>query len=128
MVTEITQGVKVTVKTEYKHEYSRPLQMHHVFTYHIVIENHSDYTVQLMRRHWNIYDANGTVAEVEGEGVIGEQPVLAPGEVHEYASGCHLKSGIGKMMGTYLMERFLDGKKFRVSIPEFTLIAPYLNN
>ncbi|MCU0450502.1 MAG: Co2+/Mg2+ efflux protein ApaG [Bernardetiaceae bacterium] len=126
--TEITQGVKVTVKTEYKLEYSRPLQMHHVFTYHITIENNSDYTVQLLRRHWNIYDANGTVAEVEGEGVIGEQPVIGPGERHEYASGCHLKSGIGKMRGSYLMERFLDGKKFRVGIPEFTLMAPYLNN
>lgn len=128
MITEVTQGVKVSVRTEYKSEYSRPMQNHHVFTYHITIENNSDYTVQLMRRHWEIYDGNGTVAEVDGDGVIGEQPVLAPGEVHEYASGCHLKSGIGKMLGYYTMERIMDGHEFPVAIPEFSLIAPYLCN
>lgn len=128
MITEITQGVSVTVTTEYKEDFSRPLQLHHVFTYHIRIENHSDHSVQLMRRHWFVYDSNGLVTEVEGEGVIGEQPVLAPGQVHEYVSGCHLKSGLGKMKGTYLMERLYDGRMFKVNIPEFIMEAPYLQN
>ena len=128
MVTEITEGVKITVATEYQAEYSSPAQEHYVFTYKISIENCSEYTVQLLRRHWHIYDSNGVVREVEGEGVIGLQPVLEPGETHEYVSGCNLKTSIGKMKGTYLMERIVDGKQFRVRIPEFTMMAPYRLN
>src|SRR3712207_3359051 len=125
MTTEITEGVKVTVLTEFQPEYSSPAQAHYVFTYKISIENCSEYTVQLLRRHWFIYDANGSLREVEGEGVVGQQPVLEPGEAHEYISGCNLKTGIGKMKGTYLMERVVDGKQFKVRIPEFTMIVPY---
>jgi len=82
----------------------------------------------LLRRQWFIFDTNGTVREVEGEGVIGLQPVLEPGEIHEYVSGCNLKTTIGKMMGSYLMERMIDGKQFFVEIPEFNLIVPYRQN
>ncbi|MCU0353437.1 MAG: Co2+/Mg2+ efflux protein ApaG [Cytophagales bacterium] len=128
MVTEITEGVKVTVATEYQAEYSSPVQDHFVFTYKIVIENCSEYTVQLLRRHWHIHDSNGVIREVEGEGVIGLQPVLEPGEVHEYVSGCNLKTSMGKMYGTYLMERIVDGKQFRVRIPEFTMTAAFRLN
>jgi len=128
MTTEITEGVKVTVLTEFQPEYSSPAQAHYVFTYKISIENCSEYTVQLLRRHWFIYDANGSLREVEGEGVVGQQPVLEPGEIHEYISGCNLKTGIGKMKGTYLMERVVDAKQFRVRIPEFTMIVPYRLN
>ncbi|EKB47150.1 MULTISPECIES: Co2+/Mg2+ efflux protein ApaG [Cytophagales] len=128
MVSEVTQGVKVSVETEYQPEYSSPGQMHFVFTYRITIENNSQYTVQLLRRQWFIHDANNTNREVEGEGVVGQQPVLEAGQSHTYVSGCNLKSGIGKMFGTYLMERVLDGKKFRVKIPEFTMIAPFKLN
>jgi ApaG protein len=128
MTTEITEGVKVTVLTEFQPEYSSPAQAHYVFTYKISIENCSEYTVQLLRRHWYIYDANGSLREVEGEGVVGQQPVLEPGETHEYISGCNLKTGIGKMKGTYLMERVVDAKQFRVRIPEFTMIVPYRLN
>jgi ApaG protein len=124
MVTEITQGIKVTVETEYQPAYSSPSQYHFVFTYRITIENQSEYTIQLMRRHWNIFDAGFTMREVEGEGVVGQQPVLEPGQNHQYVSGCNLKSGIGKMIGTYEMERVVDGTKMRVNIPEFTMIAP----
>jgi ApaG protein len=116
MVTEITQGVKVTVETEYQPSYSSPSQYHYVFTYRI--------TIQLKRRRWNIYDAGFLPREVEGEGVVGQQPVLEPGESHTYVSGCNLKSGIGKMVGTYLMERVVDGAAFTVNIPEFTMVAP----
>jgi len=124
MVTEITKGIKVSVETEYQPAYSSPSQYHYVFTYRITIENHSEYTIQLLRRHWHIFDAGFTQREVEGEGVVGQQPVLEPGQAHQYVSGCNLKSGIGKMIGTYLMERVVDGVTLQVNIPEFTMIAP----
>src|SRR6478609_10001110 len=107
MVTEITNGVKVSVATSYQKEYSSPVQNHYVFTYKILIENNSEYTVQLMRRHWYIYDANAMVRQVEGEGVVGQQPVLEPGETYEYVSGCNLKTEMGKMKGYYTMERIV---------------------
>ena len=128
MITEITHGVKVSVETFYQQEYSSPAQYHYVFTYKIRIENFSNYTVQLLRRHWFIYDANGTLREVEGEGVVGQQPVLEPGQEHEYVSGCNLKTELGKMKGTYLMERVMDGERFDVNIPEFVMAAPYKLN
>lgn len=124
MVAQVTQGVKVIVETEYQPSYSSPSQYHYVFTYRITIENHSDFTVQLLRRHWHIFDAGFNVREVEGEGVIGQQPVLEPGQTHQYISGCNLKSGLGKMVGTYLMERIVDGTRFTVNIPEFTMVSP----
>ena len=128
MVTEITEGVKVSVATEYQPEYSSPIQSHYVFTYKIKIENHSEFTIQLLRRHWYIHDANGILREVEGEGVVGQQPVLEPGDSHEYVSGCNLKTGIGKMRGTYLMERIVDGKQFDARVPEFTMVVPFRLN
>ncbi|KAA5540167.1 Co2+/Mg2+ efflux protein ApaG [Adhaeribacter rhizoryzae] len=128
MGTTTTQGVKVTVTTNYLPDYSSPGQQHYVFAYKINIQNNSEFTVKLLRRHWYIHDSNGVVREVEGEGVVGQQPVLEPGEAHEYVSGCNLKSGIGKMRGTYLMERLVDGKQFNVVIPEFVLIVPYKLN
>lgn len=128
MVTEITEGIKVSVETEYQPEYSSPSQYHYVFTYRITIENGSENTIQLLRRHWFIHDANTILREVEGEGVVGQQPVLEPGQSHKYVSGCNLKSGIGKMRGTYLMERIVDGKSFEVIIPEFTMVVPFKYN
>jgi len=102
--------------------------MHYVFTYRITIENHSDYTIKLQRRHWFIHDANNSIREVEGEGVVGQQPILEPGEIHQYVSGCNLRSGLGKMHGIYIMEKVMDGKIFDVIIPEFTMIVPYILN
>src|SRR5882724_3002816 len=124
MIAEVTQGVKVTVETEYQPSYSNPSQLHYVFTYRITIENLSEFTIQLLRRHWHINDAGFEEREVEGEGVVGQQPVLEPGQSHQYVSGCNLKSGMGKMAGTYLMERVMDGAQFNVTIPEFTMVAP----
>lgn len=128
MVTSTTKGIKISVTTEYQPAYSSPTQFHYVFTYKIDIENLSDQTIQLISRHWYIHDANRTVKEVQGEGVVGQQPILEPGESHNYVSGCNLKSGIGKMHGTYTMERILDGKKFNVKIPEFNMVVPYKLN
>ena len=124
MVTEITEGIKVTVETEYQPYYSSPSQYHYVFTYKIGIENNSAFTIQLLKREWQIHDAGFHIRTVEGDGVVGVQPVLEPGEFHQYVSGCNLKSGLGKMVGYYLMERVVDGAKFKVKIPEFVLVAP----
>jgi len=99
-----------------------------VFAYRIDIRNDSEYTIKLLRRHWYISDVNTGVREVEGEGVVGRQPVLEPGETHQYVSGCNLKSGVGKMRGTYLMERVANAEQFRVNIPEFTLMVPFRMN
>ncbi|GGE94210.1 Co2+/Mg2+ efflux protein ApaG [Hymenobacter cavernae] len=128
MNTTTTQGVTVSVTTNYLPDYSSPSQEHYVFAYKIDIRNNSEYTVKLLRRHWHIHDANGVVREVEGEGVVGQQPVLEPGDSHQYVSGCNLKSGLGKMCGTYQMERLVDGRSFMVEIPEFTLVVPYRLN
>jgi len=128
MPTTTTQGVTVTVTTSYLADYSSPAQEHFVFAYRIDIRNDSGLTVKLLRRHWFISDANSTVREVEGEGVVGRQPVLEPGEAHQYVSGCNLKSGLGKMRGTYLMERLASGEQFEVAIPEFSLLVPFRMN
>ncbi len=128
MVTSTTRGIRISVEIEYQPAYSSPTQFHYVFTYRITIENLSDQTIQLLNRHWYIHDANRSLKEVEGEGVVGQQPVLEPGEIHNYVSGCNLKSGIGKMHGSYTMKRIMDGKRFEVKIPEFTMVVPYKLN
>lgn len=124
MVTQTTEGVKISVITYYQPEYSRPLSNEYMFAYQISIENTGSHTVQLISRHWFILDSNGTKREVQGEGVVGKQPIIEPGQTHQYVSGCHLRTELGKMYGTYLMERQYDGKQFKVRIPEFKLIAP----
>ncbi len=128
METLITKGIKVSVETQYQSAYSRPLEMKYVFSYHIKIENLSNDTVQLLRRHWYIFDSNGVIREVEGEGVIGKQPILQPGESHEYASWSPLMTEMGKMYGSYLFVRESDEEQFRVQIPEFFLLAPFKLN
>jgi ApaG protein len=124
MVQAITQGVKVSVETEYQPAYSSPSQYHYVFTYRITIENQSEFTVQLLSRRWRIADAGYPARLVEGDGVVGQQPVLEPGQLHQYVSGCNLKSGLGKMAGEYVMERIVDGIRINVQVPSFHLIAP----
>ncbi len=128
MVSEITQGIKVSVKTAYLEEYSRPEHFHYVFSYHITIQNSNDYTVRLLRRQWHIYDSNGSYHEVEGKGVVGETPVLLPQDIHDYSSGCNLNSTMGKMTGKYLFERLDTQERFFVNIPEFQLITPFKLN
>ena len=128
MVTEVTEGVRVSVEVEYQPDYSSPSQYHYVFTYRVTIENNSNRTIQVLRRHWHIQDIGYTQREVAGEGVVGRQPVIEPGQAHQYVSGCNLKSGIGSMHGTYVVERVMDGKLFNVSIPRFQMIAPFRLN
>src|SRR5690606_30303731 len=112
----------------YQDDHSDPVNNHYLFGYRITIENLTDYTVQLKRRQWFIFDSNGNQREVEGEGVVGEQPVIEPGDRHSYVSACNLSTDIGSMSGNYLMQRLADNKEFIVAIPEFELIVPYRLN
>jgi ApaG protein len=128
MVSAITKGIQVSVETTYQPDFSNPQQHHYVFTYKVRIENKSNHTVQLMRRRWEIFDAAETRKIVEGDGVVGQQPILEPGETHTYVSGCNLKSGIGKMRGSFTLEKLRDGQLWEVVIPEFQLIATLFQN
>jgi len=128
METLTTKGVKINVETLYQVEHSNPVSNKYIHAYRITIVNTNDYTVQLMRRHWYILDSNGTLREVEGEGVIGQQPILPPGKAHRYVSWSPLATDIGKMYGSFKMMRQYDNSDFEVEIPEFKLIAPFKNN
>ena len=120
----VTRGVRVRVRSEYAAERSQPLRHQWFFLYTIRISNESDETVQLISRHWIITDAAGEVEEVRGPGVVGKQPVLAPGESFQYTSGCPLTTPFGSMTGTYQMIT-ADGEEFDVAIAPFTLSEPY---
>ena len=124
MEIAITNGITVVVETSYLPHHSDPREGRYVFGYHIRIENGSPDTVQLLRRHWFITDAAAQVREVEGEGVVGEQPILPPGDHYEYASYCDLNTEIGKMRGNYLMSRYEEGSFFEAEIPEFRMVVP----
>ena len=128
MVTAVTEGIQVSVEVTYQAEFSSPHQHHYVFTYKVTIQNKSPYTVQLLRRKWEIFDAAESPKIVEGDGVVGQQPILETGESHSYVSGCNLKSGLGKMKGIYFMEKLFDGKKIEVVVPEFQMIANIFHN
>ena len=123
-----THDISVSVITQYLEQASRPNEDQFIFNYKINILNSSDTTVKLLRRHWYIVDGIGRHSEVEGAGVAGDQPILGPDQDHEYVSGCSLATEIGKMSGTYLMERQSDGSTFYIEIPEFVMIANYKLN
>ena len=124
MVQQVTEGVSIMVETSYQPAQSNPLNSEHLFAYRITIENLTIYPVRLISRHWHIVDSNGTHREVEGEGVVGVQPVIAPGDSYQYTSASNLHSEIGKMYGTYLMENLFNKKKLTITIPEFLLVTP----
>lgn len=118
----ITAGIKITVRPAFLDGQSDALSRKFIFAYFITIENQSAESVQLLRRHWHIYHANGKKEDVEGEGVVGKQPVIPSGEAHEYNSFCILETMEGYMEGTYLMQR-PGGEMFNVTIPRFNLRA-----
>lgn len=128
MISKISEGVEISVEIFYQSDYSNPLNQEFMFAYRITIENHNNFTVKLLRRHWFIFDSNGEHREVEGEGVIGIQPILKPGETYQYVSGCNLKTEMGRMHGTYLMENQHNKETFKVNIPSFDMIVPFKNN
>ncbi len=117
-----TEGIRVTVRPVYLREHSEPAQSHHVFAYFVRIENVGKLAAQLLTRRWLIHDSAGEDTEVIGDGVVGDQPVLMPGGVHEYQSFCVLKSGEGFMEGHYGFLR-QDGVPFDAAIPRFILSA-----
>jgi ApaG protein len=118
-----TDGVRVTVKPAFWPERSQPQAGQFAFTYTVQIANVGDATVQLRSRHWIITDGNGRVEEVRGEGVVGKQPKLEPGQAFEYTSWAMLRTPFGSMRGTYSMER-PDGQTFDARIAEFALTMP----
>jgi ApaG protein len=120
-----THQITVTVRPFYLEEQSVPAAGHFVWAYHVRIENNGDETVRLLARHWRITDSLGTLQEVRGEGVVGKQPVLRPGEVFEYASGTPLPTPSGIMVGTYHMWSEKGGD-FDVDIPAFSLDSPHI--
>ncbi len=121
---QTTAAIKVIVEPFYLEEQSDPEDNHFVWAYHVRIENNGQKTVQLMTRHWRITDSLGNTQEVQGDGVVGEQPVLPPGESFEYTSGTPLGTPSGIMVGTYQMETEA-GDRFDVDIPAFSLDSPY---
>ena len=124
MYSETTRDIRVTVKPVYLEEQSSPGDNHYVWAYHVRIENQGTATVQLLTRHWRITDSLGRQQEVRGAGVVGEQPVLEPGQSFEYTSGTPLPTPSGIMMGFYGMEG-LGGERFDIAIPAFSLDSPH---
>jgi ApaG protein len=121
MVSMVTSGVEVSVETFYQADAN---QQEHIFAYRVTIENLNSFPVQLLRRQWAIFDSDGSHREVEGEGVIGQRPILEPGGRHQYISGCNLNTEMGRMSGSYQMVNLNTLREFRVIIPAFDLIAP----
>lgn len=124
MVQQVTEGISIMVETFYQPAQSNPLNSEYLFAYRISIENQTMYPVKLLSRHWHIKDSNGTHREVQGDGVVGRQPIIEPGDSYQYTSAAGLRSDMGKMHGTYLMENLFNKKKFTVLIPVFQLLVP----
>ncbi|QIG90722.1 Co2+/Mg2+ efflux protein ApaG [Chryseobacterium sp. POL2] len=128
MVSKTTSQIQVTVHTEYDAKNSFPLDFRHTFRYYIIIENKGQEKVKLLRRRWQIFDVGFGQSFVEGEGVIGLQPIIEPGQVFKYFSNVVLQSGIGNMTGQYLFVNINSNETFEVEIPKFSLFSEILNN
>ena len=128
MPTAITHHIKVSVESMYQPLYSDPKAGKYVHAYLVSIKNLSAEVVQLIDRHWVIWDANNVTKEVKGDGVVGQQPIIDPGQTHQYQSWCPLTTTIGKMSGQFGMIRVSDGHTFTIDIPEFKLIVPFKQN
>lgn len=124
MSVAVTQGVRVEVRSQYVAERSSPAEHRYFFAYTVRISNEGAEVVRLVSRHWIITDQHGRIEEVRGPGVVGEQPVLGPGESFEYTSACPLATPFGTMHGTYEMVRPGDGGRFDAEIAAFALEAP----
>lgn len=128
MITQICEGITISIETFYQPEYSNLAIGEFMFAYRITLENNNSFPVQLLRRHWYIFDSNAESSEVEGEGVVGLQPIINSSEKYQYVSGCNLKSEMGKMHGMYFMENCHNKKTFLINIPGFELVAPFKLN
>ncbi len=125
MVTAVTRGISISVETAFQPDYSQAALQEFIFAYRIYIRNDSVHPVQLLDRHWEIFDASGEEREVNGAGVIGKQPIIHPGQEFDYVSSCNLKAELGTMEGYYTMMRLADKQRFRVRIPRFQMVVPY---
>lgn len=128
MVEQITKGIRISVATHFEGTFYKNQQINFAFGYQITIENKGASSVQLLSRYWEILDALNPLETVVGDGVIGQQPILQPGEAHTYSSGCLLHAPFGAMRGHYTMVNFTTGRKFRVLIPTFKLLTPFALN
>ena len=128
MVQQITKGIKVSVKTKYNGTLYRNYRLYHNFSYYITIENKSLHTVQLTDRYWRIFDSLSATEIVEGEGVVGQTPILEPQDTYTYKSGCVLFSQIGSMNGYFTMLDLDTKENFNVTIPTFQLSTPTSSN
>ena len=128
MISQISKGVKICVEVFYQSDYSNPVNHEFMFAYRITIENNNNFEIQLLRRYWFIQDSTGDKKEVEGEGVVGVQPVIPPGESFQYVSGCNIKSEIGRMAGYYIVQNMNNRLEFKVDIPAFDMTAPNILN
>jgi ApaG protein len=128
MITAITEGIRISVQSRYEPNFNNPLGGSFLFAYFITIENENPFDVQLLRRHWFIWDSNGVKREVEGRGVVGLQPVIEAGKKYSYNSACDLHTVMGKMHGTYEMRRMDNKRLFTVQVPEFHMEVPYSLN
>ena len=124
MYSATTNAIRVTVEPMYLEEQSAPAENQYVWAYHVLIENTGGGTVRLLTRHWRITDSLGRIQEVRGAGVVGEQPVLSPGQSFEYTSGTPLPTPSGIMVGSYGMQAD-NGERFDVDIPAFSLDSPH---
>ncbi len=124
MSTLITSGVQITVKSFFRADLSEVIESQYFFNYKVEIENTNSFDVQLMARDWYIFDSLNSSRYVNGAGVIGEQPILKPGEKYNYTSGCDLRSEIGLMKGFYTLKNLVDGELFEVFVPTFRLEYP----
>lgn len=128
MSTKVTQGIRISALARYEAQESDPKAGRFLFSYRIRIENRGERSVKLLSRHWDIVDSLAERRVVEGPGVVGETPVLAPGEQFSYNSACDLRSGFGRMSGHYTMQDLQDGGTFQVEIPAFELVQPVAAN
>lgn len=128
MVSETSAGIQVSADVQYQPGFSNPIAGEFLFSYTITIENLNNYPVQLLRRHWYIFESTGIWQEVEGEGVVGVQPIIQPGQQYRYTSGCNLKTEMGKMQGTYQMIRYGTQQSFTAIIPDMEMIYPFKCN
>jgi len=124
MYSQTTRQITINVQPDFLEDESSPEERRFIWAYTIRIENSGAETVQLLNRAWQITDANGKIEEVRGPGVVGEQPVLSPGESFEYTSGCPLATPSGFMVGSYEMET-VAGERFDVAVPAFSLDSPH---
>lgn len=124
MYRQTTHSIEVTVRSVFLEEQSEPSENRYVWAYHVCIKNKGTNTIQVLGRHWCITDALGRTQEVRGQGVVGEQPVLQPGEAFEYTSGTPLQTPSGIMVGTYFVEAE-GGNELEVPIPAFSLDSPH---